>query len=262
MTLTDRVLVELHRAAALAGRPGIAVPSRDLQPESLESAKRDSVHALSRLVRAGRVQPVRKDLVVLPDATGRVTVGVVDLVEVVAPAMHLITGGRALEEHRLTNQHFFSILVLVPCRVSSFSFRGEKAVFMATDPERIWGWQEHGPHYATPERAVIDAVSHARYGVSLPMAVGALSRAAERDVGFLGRLAAAADRYGSAASARRVGLIVDRLFGEAAAAPFSELIGDSRTPVPLRPSGAKQGPVDRKWRVMVNASIEPARVNA
>lgn len=262
MSLTDRVLVSLHRASVLAGRPGIAVPSRDLDPAARGSDRRSATEALSRLVRAGRVVAVRKDLVVLPDTTGRVTVGLAELVEVVAPKLHLITGGRALEESRLTNQHFFSTVVLVPNPVSSFSFRGEQAIFIPTEPRRIWGWREPQPRYALPERAALDAVSHPRYGVALPMATGALAGAAERDVEFLGRLLEAARRYDSAAVARRLGLIVDRLFGDDAAGPFKELIGESRTPVLLRPGGPADGPVDRKWRVVVNASVEPATVNA
>ena len=262
MTLEDRVLIDLYRAAALAGRPGIAVPSRDLEVADRETGRRSTTQAISRLVRSGRIQSVRKDLLVLPDSTGRVTVGLPELVKAIAPTPHLITGGRALEEHGLTNQHFFEIVVLVPSPVSLFSFRGETARFLQTDPERIWGWQRQGPHFAVPERALVDAVSHARYGVSLTMALGGLQRATERAPEFLKRLAGAARRYDSAAVSRRLGLLVEGLFGEEAADPFTYLIGNSRTPVLLRATGVKEGPVNRKWRVIVNASTEPARINA
>ena len=77
-----------------------------------------------------------------------------------------------------------------------------------------------------PERALVDAVSHPRYGVSLSMAVGALDRAAGLDPRFLGRLVGATRRYRSPATARRIGLLVERLFGEEASAPFEGLIGD------------------------------------
>lgn len=238
------------------------MPSRDLDRPGMDSGHRHAATALASLARSGRVVPVRKDLFVLPDVTGRLTVGLADLIEVVAPELHLITGGRALEEHKLTNQHFFSIIVLVPGPISGFSFRGEKAVFMVTESKRIWGWQEPTPRYALAERALLDAVSHSRYGVSLPVAVGALRRAAKADPDFIERLVAAARRYNTDAVARRLGLIVDRLFGDTVAEPFVELIGASRTPVPLRPTGAKEGPIDRKWRIILNASFEPATVNA
>jgi predicted transcriptional regulator of viral defense system len=113
-----------------------------------------------------------------------------------------------------------------------------------------------------PERAILDAVSHPRYGVSLHMALGALRSAVERDPDFLGRLVEAARRYDSAATARRIGLLVDQLFGQDAAEPFRALIGTSRTPVSLRPGGERTGPIDHRWRLVMNASVEPAGVSA
>ena len=76
--------------------------------------------------------------------------GLPELINVVAPTKHLITGGRALEERRLTNQHSFSVIVLVPKAITNFSFRRENAVFLATEVDRIWGWQRSGPHFAFP----------------------------------------------------------------------------------------------------------------
>jgi predicted transcriptional regulator of viral defense system len=262
VTLEDRVLIDLHRAASLAGRPGIVVPSHDLEATSGRLSNQRARDALKRLVQSGRALSVRQDLVVLPDATGRVPIGVPELIEVVAPTLHLITGGRALEHHGLTDQHSFTVIVLVPRPVASFSFRGEKAVFLETRAARIWGWSRNGPHYATPERAVLDAVSHPRYGVSLSMGIGSLHAAAERDPKFLSRLAEATRRDNSSTAARRVGLIVERIFGEDLAAPYLELIGSSRTPVVLRAGGQRTGPVDQKWRVNVNASIELEQARA
>ena len=108
----------------------------------------------------------------------------------------------------------------------------------------------------------MDSIGHARYGVSFPIAIEALSRAAAADPAFLELLAATARRYDSTASARRVGLLVDRLFGEEAAAPFWRLVGGNRTPVLLRSTGSTEGPVDPKWRVVVNMSTEPEAARA
>lgn len=256
MNLEDSVLVDLHRAATLAGRPGIAVPSLDLDLARQRIGDHRAEEALRRLRQSKRVLHVRKDLVVLPDATGRMTVGLPELISVVAPAKHLITGGRALEESRLTNQHSFSQIVLVPKAITNFSFRREKAVFLTTEVDHIWGWQRSGPHYASPERALVDAVSHPRYGVSLSMAIGALDRAAGRDPRFLDRLVGATRRYRSPATARRLGLLVERLFGQEAGVPFEGLIGTNRTPVLLRAGGAKTGQLNEKWRVIVNATTD------
>jgi predicted transcriptional regulator of viral defense system len=261
MTLEDRVLVDLHRAALFAGRPGIAVPSADLEVANERIGNQRARDALKRLVRSDRVRSVRKDLAVLPDSLGRVTVELPELIEVVAPSRHLITGGSAVEHHGLTNQHSFSTFVLVPNQISGFSFRGEKASFVTTRPERIWGWEEQGPHFATPERAILDAVSSSRYGVPLSMAIDALHKAVEADPKFLSRLVEAARRYNSPIVARRLGVLVDRLFGGDAASPFRELRGKSRTPVRLRSSGMDDGVVDSTWNVLVNASTELQGVN-
>lgn len=256
--IEDRVLVELHRAAALAGRPGIAVPSQDLGiADELTGSRARTHEALGRLARKGQLTTVRKDLMVLPDATGRVTVGLDRLIDTVAPDPYLITGGRALEHHRLTDQHYFSVPVLVPSRVTMLMYRGERAVFLPTGPERIWGWvdDEH-PRYATPERVIVDVVDSPRYSVAFSQAVSALNLAVGRDPEFLERLVEVLGRFRSTAAARRVGLLVDRLFGAEAAAPFRQLIGQSRTPVLLRRGGVTHGEVDPIWRVIVNARAE------
>jgi predicted transcriptional regulator of viral defense system len=257
MPIEDRLLIDLHRAAALAGRPGIVVPSLDLETTSQQLSNQRARDALKRLVRSGRALRVRQNLLVLPDATGRVTPGLPELIDVAAPRPHLITGARALEVNRLTNQHSFSVIVLVPHSITNFAFRGETTMFLVTQPIRIWGWQESGPRYAVPERAILDAVRSSRYGVSLPMAVRALRTAATRDRKFLRRLADAARQYESPTLARRLGLLVERNFGVEMSAPFHELIGESRTPVLLRSGGPAVGAVDPTWRVIINASTEP-----
>jgi len=255
--IEDRVLIELHRAAALAGRPGIAVPSQDLDIADQHTGSRSRTKdAIWRLEQAGRITSVRKDLFVLPDATGRISVGLANLIDVVAPQPYLITGGRALEHHNLTDQHFFSVAVLTPSRVTSFMYRGERAIFLPTDKNNIWGGKGQ-PHYATPERVIMDALGSTRYGVSFSQVLTALSLEGQRDPEFLGRLLASARHFQSNAAARRVGLLVDRLFGSDAAAPFRELIGKSRTPTLLRRGGRTDGSLDSTWRVIVNASTAP-----
>jgi predicted transcriptional regulator of viral defense system len=237
------------------------VPSLDLDVADRQTGHRAYTNkALSRLVRAGRILAVRKDLIVLPDAKGRVAVDLPALVDVIAPEPYLITGGRALQHHHLTDQHFFSVVVM-PARTTGFSYRGETAVFLTTKPARIWGWQEgERPRIANPERAIIDALSHPRYGVSFPQALDALLLSVKRDPVFIERLAESVRRHDSFATARRAGLLVDRLFGADAAIPFRELIGNSRTPVLLRSTGAADGRVGSEWRVVVNVTTESEAV--
>jgi hypothetical protein len=93
--------------------------------------------------------------------------------------------------------------------------------------------------------------------VSFSQALTALHEAGQRDPKVLGRLLASARRFQSDATARRVGLLVDRLFGSDAAAPFRELIGESRTPTLLRRGGRTDGSIDPTWRVIVNARTVP-----
>jgi predicted transcriptional regulator of viral defense system len=270
MTIEDRVLIELHRAANDAGRPGIALPSIDLERATSGGLDRIGVsEAVRRLTRAGRVVRVRRDLLVLPDAAGLARVGLVDLVDAVATAPYLITGGRALEHFELTDQHYFGITVLVSSEMPPLSFRGERATFFVTHPSNIWGaGDEQGPRFARPERAVIDALNHPRIGVSMTQTADAMIRARSADSSFLDRLAdavraygAGARSHGSRAAARRVGFVVEQLFGSAAAEPFLPLIGPNKAPVPLRPSGRREGRVDTMWRVVVNAAVEPELVS-
>jgi predicted transcriptional regulator of viral defense system len=202
--------------------------------------------------------PVRKDLLVLPDTTGLLGVDMTDLVDAIAPQPYLITGGRALERHDLTDQHFFGVIVLVPGRVQKLLYRGQSATFLLTDATNIWGWQEGvRPQYAVAERAIVDALNHPRYAVSLTQALDALLLAATRDQGFMDRLLETVIRYRSRSAARRVGLVVERFFGADAAAPYRGLIGENRAPVLMRPRGSADGPVDHTWRVVVNAILEP-----
>jgi len=264
MRIEDGVLRELHRAALEAGRPGVCVPSSDLDSVARRTGSREAAQkAVQRLVRAERIVRVRKDLLVLPEATGLLGVDMDDLIDAVAPRPYLITGGRALEHHQLTDQHFFGVIVLVSGRVQQLSYRSQSATFLLTDAANIWGWEKGAhPQYATAERAIIDVLNHPRYAVSLTPSLDALLAAASKDPSFLDRMAEAVVRYGSPSAARRVGLVVERFFGPAAALPYRELIGQNRSPVLMRPGGPADGPLDKTWRVIVNAELQPEKVLA
>ncbi len=257
----DLVLRELHRAAADSGRRGIAIPSVDVTAlEKLIPNRSAALKAIQWLVRSGRVVRVRKDLLVLPDATGHLVVDMADLVEAVARPPYLITAGRALERHDLTDQHFFGLVVLTPGQIEPLTFRGQTARFFQTNQEHIWGAvRGPGPKYALAERAIVDALNHPRYGVSLTQSIDALRMAATRDTRFLNRLYKTVVLYNSPAAARRVGLIVERFLGPEPAAPYRDLIGENRSPVLMRPRGRPEGEFDPVWRVKVNALLEPER---
>ena len=82
MRVEDHVLRELHRAAADAGRRGISMPSSDLDTVTRRVGNREVAQkAIGRLVRAGQIVRVRKDLLVLPETTGLLGVDMLDLVD-------------------------------------------------------------------------------------------------------------------------------------------------------------------------------------
>ena len=66
----------------------------------------------------------------------------------------------------------------------------------------------------------------------------------------------------SRSAARRVGLILEHLFGADAALPYRSIIGKNRAPALLRPGGADAGPIDASWRVVINALLEPEGASA
>jgi predicted transcriptional regulator of viral defense system len=262
MKLEDKVLRELHRAALEAGRPNICVPSTDLDTVALRTGSREAAQkAVQRLARAERIVRIRKDLLILPEVTGLLNVEMDNLIDAITPQSYLITGGRALEHHHLTDQHFFGVIVLVSHRIQRLSYRGQSATFLLTDPQNIWGWQENAlPHYATPERTIVDTLNHPRYAVSLTQSLDALLTAASNDPTFFDRLLHAVVCHRSPSAARRVGLVVERFFGATASAPFLPLIGENRLPVLMRPGGSPKGCIEPKWRVIVNATLQPEKV--
>lgn len=262
MKLEDKVLRELHRAALEAGRPNICVPSTDLDTVARRTGSREAAQkAVQRLARAERIVRIRKDLLILPEVTGLLNVEMDTLIHAITSQAYLITGGRALEHHHLTDQHFFGVIVLVSNRIQRVTYRGQTATFLLTDPQNIWGWQEGvRPHYATPERTIVDTLNHPRYAVSLTQSLNALLTAASNDPSFLDRLLHAVIRYGSPSAARRVGLVVERFFGATPASPFLPFIGENRLPILMRPGGNPEGCLEAKWRVIVNATLEPEKV--
>ena len=264
MGLDDLILREMHRAAVDAGRPGICIPSVDLDALTQVAGSRWAAQsAIKRLAASGRVVRPRRDLLVLPDTTGLLGVDLPDLIEAVTPRPYLITAGRALEHHDLTDQHFFNVIVLTPGQHEPLSFRGQTATFLGTDARNIWGWERSsGPRYAKPARAIVDALNHPRYAVTLTQAIDALLLAVSRDDRFMDQLYATVARFDSPAVARRVGLVVERFVSPEAAEPFRIRIGKNRAPVLLRPRGKRSGELDETWRVLVNAAVEPERLRA
>jgi predicted transcriptional regulator of viral defense system len=261
----DAVLRELHRAAILAERAGVSIVTQDApRADRVSGSREKTMQAIERLTKDGRVVRARRDLLALADSAGLVTATLEELVDAISPRPYVITGGRALEHRGLTDQHFFELVAVTGSPASAFAWRGESVRYLKTSPDRVWGGRplratgahRTRPLVATAERAVVDAIDHPRYGVSISQAVQALRRALRDDAAFVNGLARAVARARSAATARRVGFLVEQVAGEAAAAAIRPMIGSRRSPVPLRAGGSEDGPVDPTWLVQVNVDLD------
>jgi predicted transcriptional regulator of viral defense system len=141
-----------------------------------------------------------------------------------------------------------------------WSWLGETVRYVRTREDALWGGRSYAgsgsTRIARPTRAVLDSLAHPRWGVSLSEVAKALSKG-ERDAKFLDQLADDTAHLGNALAARRVGFLVQRLFGREAARPFLPLRGRSNAIVPLAPATLSQdGPIDTLWRLRINVDLD------
>lgn len=249
--------VQLARQSSLAGRWPVVVEEDLAAIDPLTGGRKASFAVLRRLEQIGQLERVRRGTYVMRDETGVLRVELFGLIDAVTPAPYLITAGRALAAHDLSDQHFRTAVVLVSSLRRNFEWRGDRVRYAVTQPSRIWGGQHRrGPQTATPERAILDSVTHPRWGVTLSQTVEALDIALGRWPRFSATLATSAERYRNAATARRLGFLVSHLAGPEAAEPFETLLGSSRSTTPLDASGDRSGPFDSRWRVRVNVELD------
>ena len=252
--------VRLARAASLARRPGVVLIEQDLDDLIELVGSRAEAHAVvASLERQGRVRPVRRGAYALVDAGGGVRLDVLDLVAAVTAKPYLVTAGRALQFHGLSDQHYRRVFVLVSTQLRAWTWRGDEVRYVRTnrslrgDAVRT---RRTRAQIATPERAIADSLDHPSWGVPLSQVVQAIVTALDRDSTSADRLAVEAARADSHSLARRLGFIVSRLAGTEAARPFLPLRGESKASTPLRAGGPAGGPIDRIWRVRENADLE------
>lgn len=229
--------------------------------DGITGDREKSQDLIERLARSGWLQRVRRGAYVVRARSRAIQLGAVELIGEVSPPRHLVTAGKALQLHQLTDQSYRRIVVLVAQPARGWEWFGEQVHYARVPPDRIWGGEHLGMRgrpatmIAVPERAVLDSIAEPRWGVSLPQVVGALRFALDRPR-FNERLATAAARYGNAAVSRRLGFLVERLGGPAASGPFLALKGSSHTATPLVSGGRSDtGYLDSKWRVRVNVDM-------
>ena len=259
----EDALTALSRAAARAGRPAIVLLAEDLPTADRVTGSRVRTHKLiQQLEEVGRLRPVRRGVYVIASLTGVVEIDLLALIDVVTPKPYLVTAGRALAFHGLSDQFFRTTVVLHVRKLTDWAWRGERTHYARVHSGRLWGGsdtrlaQRGRVRMATPERAVLDSVAQPEWGVSLAQVTEALDIAVARDPGFAGHLAAQSARYGNASVSRRLGLLVSYLYGAEMAAPFLPLRGTSRGPIVLVPSGERGGLIDKDWGIRVNANLE------
>jgi predicted transcriptional regulator of viral defense system len=202
------------------------------------------------------LRPVRRGAYVLSDATGGARANLLDLIAALTPHPYLVSGGRALQFHEITDQHFRRADVLVATQLRSWSWRGDEVRYARTDrPLRGHATRTRKTHawIATPERAIADSLSHPAWGVTLSQVVEALDAMLNRDPTFSDRLAGEVAAANRNALARRLGFLVSNLRDIDAARGFLPLRGHSKAATPLLARGPADGTVDRVWRVRINA---------
>lgn len=258
--VTDRdAHVALVRASSLAHRPGIVILDEDLATlTSLTGSSTASHSQVAMLERQGDLRRVRRGAYVLADSAGVVRVGLLDLIDALTPKPYLVTAGRALQFHELSDQHFRRVHVLSPRQLRSWSWSGDTVRYARTD-RSLRGdsirTRKTRAQVATPERAIADSLAYPGWGVTLAQVVEALDNMLSRDPRFGDSLAGETAAYGSQALARRLGFLVSRLANDDAARPFLPLRGTSKAATPLRTGAPNIGPIDRTWNVRENVDI-------
>lgn len=200
------------------------------------------------------IVPIRRGIWAVRSRKLTLEISALDVVGFVTPDLHLVTVGRALSEHRLSDQTFHSIVVITNARLKGWQWQGETVKYVMMPPARIWGAAERSSllptHLASEERALLDSLAHPRWGVSLAHLVEALARYLQR-AGETDKLALAAARYKNAHLARRLGFLIERLGGDGKALPFRALRGRTKGAIPLNllmPT-ERQPNLDSRWGV-------------
>jgi predicted transcriptional regulator of viral defense system len=223
----------------------------------------DRVKALaliSRLARTGWLRRVRRGTYVVRSRSASVDVSAIELIGELSPTQHMVTAGRALAIHGLSDQSFRRTIVLTSTAVRNWEWLGESVQYAVVRAADIWGGRpivrsRRPTVIASPERAILDSFAHPLWGVSHSQAVRAL-RAAVLRPRFAERLARAAAKYRSDATARRIGFLTERFGGPTMAAPFLALRGSGHSITPLRLGAPGSGPIDSKWLVRVNVDMD------
>lgn len=260
-SVDERAAIQLVRQAELAGRSGVVIVNDDLPSlDRITGARQRTREVVERLVDGGRLRRVKRGIYVLVGSDGVIRAGVLDIVAATTPKPYLVTAGRALDVHGLTDQHFHRVIVLVTAQLRPWSWRGDEVRFARVQPRRVRAkstrTRKTRARVASPELAILDSMANPHWGVTLSQVVQAIDIATSRDAAFIDRLAAMCARYGGPASARRLGFIVSRIVGSEAARPFMPLTGRGKGTTLLEQGRSPGGATDVIWHVRENVPVE------
>jgi predicted transcriptional regulator of viral defense system len=255
----EEAYVRLSRSSRLAGRPGVAVLEADIGVlDEFTGSRTESRRLVGRLESDGRLQRVRRGAYVLVDSSGVVRVNLLDLIAALTPNPYLVTAGRALQFHELSDQHYRRVHVLAPSQQRTWSWRGDEVRYAQTEKSlrKATRTRSTRARIALPERAIVDSITHPGWGVTLAQVVEAVDLMLGRDARFPDLLAAEVVGRDSHAAARRLGFLVARLAGEESARVFLPLLGESKAATPLLAGTGAVGPIDSVWRIRANVDVD------
>lgn len=253
---TPATLIQLARSASLRGRPGIALLAEDRHSldERFGSPMKTN-RLIQRLHKEGQILQIRRGAYALPDATGSFRQNILDLIDALTPQPYLVSGGRALEFHELTDQHFHQIHVLRDRQGRSWKWQGTTVKYVKTTSPlhvRATRTSRTKARIATAERAIADSLANPGWGITVAQVTHALRLQLGRESGSSDELAVVAAKLQNHALARRLGYLVELVSDPDSARPFLPLIGLNKAATPLLVGGPKGGPIDRRWKVRIN----------
>jgi len=227
--------------------------------DDLTGSRVRSHEIIARLEAADRLRQVRRGAYILVDQAGVERPGILDLVAALTPKPYLVTAGRALQFHDLTDQHFRRVQVLVHTQLRPWGWRGDQVRFSRTSRSlrrAATRTRKTRAAVATPERAIADSLDRPGWGVTLAQVTEALDLLLRRDATSADRLAGVVAEDYSYALARRLGFLISRLADKNASRAFLSLRGRSNAATPLLAGGPTSGSVDRIWHVLENFDFD------
>lgn len=237
--------------------------SEDLPPGLTSDSVRQ---ALQRLVATGQLERIERGTYAVMPRSGRVLVRPIELVGAwFRDEPYAVIGHAAAEYHRLTLDTASTVEVLLARTKPPVEFQGVRYLFSRRDPASVGKDNVSVEHegattfVASPAKLLVLLLdgTPGRRGTrpvrDSRLALEVLERGAARHLWDKVDWPLVIRRHGSTSAARRLGYLLERL-GVLSAANLAPLRGMSGN-VPLSPLYPATGPVDPRWRIVVNDPI-------